>query len=235
MSIEISKQKRRGLLPFTAVCALCAAAIPLINMAVRSKTFLSQKGSPVDILLSGNSQMISMINVIAVVIISCMLYYAEFSGGMLTKLKALPTSETKLYFSKLAVVLMCVLFILLLEAAGYAACVKGYYKDYLPAAELIKVFLFSAVLLMPSCALMLAVSSFCENLWVSLGIGVILIFASTVLPHNSFAWSLFPFSLPFETTVAKETADIFKYIAAALTETALFTAAEALVFKIKHD
>lgn len=233
VAVELQKLKRTGLLPFTVVCALLGAAVPLINMAVRSEVFLSQSGSPVDILLTANSQMMSMLNVLAVVIISCILYHIEFSGGAILKLRTLPTSEIKIYLSKLAVLTICVVFVLLLETAGLAACVKGYFSDCLSAPELLKSFLFSAVLLLPSFALMLAVSSLCENLWVSLGIGVIFVFTAIVLPHSGFVWSLFPFSLPFETIVSKDLTAILKYAAAAAAETVVFLCAEASVIKIE--
>ena len=57
ISLECKKVKRTGFLPAFFVGSILAAAVPVINMAVRSEIYLNQSGSPIQILLGANWQM----------------------------------------------------------------------------------------------------------------------------------------------------------------------------------
>ena len=62
VSLECKKVKRTGFLPAFFGGGILAAAVPVINMAVRSEMYLNQQGSPIQILLGANWQMMAMLN-----------------------------------------------------------------------------------------------------------------------------------------------------------------------------
>ncbi len=63
VSLEWKKVKRTGFLPAFFGGGTLAAIVPIINMAVRPERYLNQQGSPVQILLDANWQMMAMLNV----------------------------------------------------------------------------------------------------------------------------------------------------------------------------
>ena len=67
ISLECKKVKRTGFLPAFFVGSILAAAVPVINMAVRSEMYLNQPDSPIQILLGANWQMMTMLNVLLVI------------------------------------------------------------------------------------------------------------------------------------------------------------------------
>ena len=54
VSLECKKVKRTGFLPAFFGGGMLAAAVPIVNMAVRSEMYLNQPGSPIQILLGAN-------------------------------------------------------------------------------------------------------------------------------------------------------------------------------------
>ena len=67
ISLEYKKIKRTGFLPVFLGGGILAAAVPVVNMAVRSEIYLTQQGTPIQVLLEANWQMMAMLNVLLVV------------------------------------------------------------------------------------------------------------------------------------------------------------------------
>ncbi len=63
-SLECRKVKRTGFVPAFIIGGLLAAAVPVINMAVRSEIYVGLDVSPIQILMDANWQMMSMLNVL---------------------------------------------------------------------------------------------------------------------------------------------------------------------------
>ena len=61
---------------------------------------------------------------------------------------------------------------------------------------------------LPFVVLMLLIASWYSNMWTPLGVGVLLVFAETILRSGSFALRLLPFSLPFQTLSALSGSEI---------------------------
>ena len=75
--LECKKVKRTGFLLAFFGGGILAAAVPIINMAVRSEMYLNQPDSPIQILLGANWQMMAMLNVLLAVAGTCLLYHTE--------------------------------------------------------------------------------------------------------------------------------------------------------------
>ena len=83
--------------------------------------------------------------------------------------------------------------------------------------------------------LMLVIASACKNMWVSLGIGVILVFTLSILPQENLVLSLLPFSSPYQAfaTVAEQN-QILLFLGICAVETAVLGIAELLYQKIRR-
>lgn len=94
LSLECKKAKRTGFIPAFLCGGILAAAVPIVNMAVRSEMYLGQQNSPMQILMGANWQMMAMLNILLVVAGSCLLYHTEFADNAMQKMKSLPIKES---------------------------------------------------------------------------------------------------------------------------------------------
>ena len=82
---------------------------------------------------------------------------------------------------------------------------------------------------------MLVIASACRNMWVSLGIGVILAFTLLIFPQDNAVLSLFPFSSPYQTLAAAEENDrVFLFLGVCAAEVLLFGALELIYQKLRR-
>ncbi|MFR4144864.1 MAG: hypothetical protein ACLT1K_13220 [[Clostridium] leptum] len=81
LSLEYKKAKRTGFIPAFLCGGILAAAVPIVNMAVRSEMYVGQQSSPMQILMGANWQMMAMLNILLVVAGSCLLYHTEFADN----------------------------------------------------------------------------------------------------------------------------------------------------------
>ena len=79
--LECKKVKRTGFLPVFFGGSILAAAVPVINMVVRSEMYLNLPENPIQILLGANWQMMAMLNVLLVVAGACLLYHTEYADN----------------------------------------------------------------------------------------------------------------------------------------------------------
>lgn len=231
--MECRKIKRTGFAAAFIAGGMLAAAFPVVNMAVRSEIFQTKQGSPVRILLDADWQVMAMLNVLLVVLGSCMLYHTEYADNAMQKMKSLPIRESSLFFGKVILTVVMGFFVLAMEAAAVAFCScrwfetgNGFY------AELSGTFGYAYLLMLPCIILSLLISEACRNMWVSLGIGVVCVFTATMLPSGSFILSLFPYAMPFR--LPADAVHINHFICAAAAETVIFALAEPVLIKVRR-
>lgn len=234
--LEWKKAKRTGFLSVFFGGGILAAAVPALNMAFRSEMYVTQKGTPVYILLSANWQLMAMLNVLLVVVGACLLYHTEFADHAMQKMKSLPMRESAVFAGKAMLIFFMSIFILMMEAAAVVFCSYHWFQigtgDW---GELWKSFGYALLLMLPCIVLSLLIAEFCRNMWVSLGIGVICVFTATMLPANSFIFSLFPFAMPFQMLAGTDITLITRYICAVLAEMAVLALAEILSIRIRRE
>lgn len=82
---------------------------------------------------------------------------------------------------------------------------------------------------------MLVIASACKNMWVSLGIGVILVFTLSILPQDNIVLSLFPFASPYQMlSAAVENSRTTLFLAVCGIETVVFGITEVLYLKVRR-
>lgn len=232
---EWKKIKRTGFLPTFLAGGMAAAAVPVLNMAVRSERYLGLGGAPVSILLDANWQMMAMLNLLLLVLGGCILYHAEYADNAIQRMCTLPLKESRLFLGKFALLGMMCIAVLAIEAAGIGFCACYWFGMTEGAGTaLLQCFGYSLVLSLPAGAAALLIASLCKNMWVSLGIGVICVFTATMLPTGNFGWALFPFALPFQTAVAASETAIRNFIIAAVAEGVALTAIEFVILKVRR-
>ncbi len=230
--LEWKKVKRTGLIPTFVVGGLLAAAVPVVNMAVRSEIYLGLENSPIQILMDANWQMMAMLNVLLLVTGACLLYHTEYADNAIQKMCMLPTKEQDLFFGKTVLVAVMGIAILIFEAIGIAFCsVHWFTLSGNFALELLKSFGYAFALMLPSALLSLLIASLCQNMWVSLGIGVICVFMATMLPADKFVLSIFPFALPFQIFAGATGNVIRNMLIASVIEIVIIAIAEVLLLK----
>lgn len=227
IALECKKAKRTGFWLLFFCGGLLAAAVPVINMAFRSKIYPGQQGTPVQILLDANWQMMAMLNILLAVAGACLLYYTEYADNAMQKLKSLPVKESSVFLGKVVLVMVMEAFVFAIEAGAVAFCSYHWFEMENAFWDgLCKSFGYSFLLMLPCIILSLMISEVCKNMWISLGIGVVCVFTATMLPTNNFILSLFPFAMPFQVFAIADTEQVMHFMYAALAECAIFILAD---------
>lgn len=235
IALECKKIRRTGFLPAFFGGGLLAALIPILNMAVRTDVYIGLPQQPLQILLDANGQMMSMLNILLIVAGACMLYHTEYADNALLKMRSLPIKESSLFFNKVLLLSGAVCTALLLETAALAYCCAHWFCQGAElCVELLKNLGFSLLLILPAVLLALCIASAFQNMWISLGIGIICVFTATMLPAKNFIVSLFPFALPFQFSEGMEADKRIHYMLAAGAEMLLLALAELIFLKTRR-
>lgn len=236
VSLECKKVKRTGFLPAFFGGGILSAAVPVINMAVRSEMYLNQPGGPIPILLGANWQTMAMLNVLLVVAGACLLYHTEYADNAMQKMKSLPIRESSIFLGKAVLTGFMCFFVLVAQAGAVTFCSYHWFEIGSGFfGELCKFFGYSLLLTLPCIILSLLISEACKNMWVCLGIGVVCVFTATVLPTTNFALSLFPFALPFQIFAGTDITRSTYYICGAAAELAVCGLAQLILVKVRRS
>ena len=228
ISLELKKIRRTGLLPGVLAGGVLAAAVPVLNIAARPDTFLAMDGTPLLILFSHNWSLLGMLNLFYLIIGACILYHIEYADGAMEKMKALSLSQGGMFAAKTLLLWGMSAVVVILELLSIGFCAWHWFSATDLVLPLLEELGFQLMLLLPACIFMMLISSLCRNMWVILGIGVILVFA--VIATNTvdnLAIKLLPFALPINSLVEVGT-DGWQYFAAAGAESVLFALAEGI-------
>lgn len=236
VSLECKKVKRTGFIPAFLGGGLLAAAVPVLNMAVRSENYLGLSDTPLQILLDANWQMMAMLNVLLIVVGACLMYHTEYADNAIQRMKTLPMKESRMFFGKFILVSAMCIVVLAIEAASLAFSSFHWFGSYNEFwIEFGKNFGYFFLLILPSVMLSLLISSACKNMWVSLGIGVVCVFTATMLPAKNFILSLFPFALPFQMFGGTVADRALQFVCAAVIEIIIIGIAELIFLKVRRS
>ena len=234
--LEAKKLKRTGYLPAFLGAGILSSAFPVINMLVRSDTFTNAPGDPFEILINANWQMMAMLNTLITICGACIMYHMEHAENGAQKMEALPVNPIRLFFSKFLITSGILATIILLEIAAITWCAFYWFPHFIfDFVTVIKGAGFQWLVFLPTVMLMLLISSICKNMWVSLGIGVILVFTLSILPQDNLVLSLLPFSSPYQILgKVEENRDTVLFCIVCVAQTVLFYVGEALYLKVKR-
>ena len=233
--LERRKIKRTGFMPAFWGGGILAAAVPVVDMALRSEMYVGRNDSPVNILLDANWQMMSMLNILLIVAGACIMYHTEYADNAIQRMCTLPTKESAMFFGKTAVLITGSILLLVIEAVSVFCCSLYWFE---PTAdlyiEIFKNFGFFFLLMLPVILLSLVIASMSRNMWISLGIGVVCVFVATMIPTRNFIPTLFPFAMPFQ-RLGNHAADAVRnYAIAGAVETALIALLEVIILKVRR-
>ena len=232
--IESKKLKRTGYLPAFFAGGFLASAFPVVYMMVKAEEMTSLSGNPIAILMAANWQMMAMLNVLISICGACMMYHTEYADNGIQKMSVLPIRQGNLFFGKFMIAALVLSAMVVIEIAVLAGCAKYWFSSYiLDLTEILKTAGFQIVVTLPTVMLMLVIASACRNMWVSLGIGVILVF--TLLPQDNAVLSLFPFASPYQMlSAAMENSRTVLFLAVCGIETVVFGIAEVIYLKVRR-
>ena len=234
--IECEKLKRTGY--FTAFLAggFLAAAFPVVYMMVKAEEMTSLSGNPMDILMAANWQMMAMLNILISICGACMMYHTEYADNGMQKMSVLPIRQENMFFGKFVIAALVLSAMAVIEMAVLSGCAKYWFQSYVfDLAEILKIAGFQIVVTLPTVMLILVIASACRNMWISLGIGVILVFTLSILPQDNAVLSLFPFASPYQIFSASvENSRAVLFLAACGIETVLFGIAEVVYLKVRR-
>ena len=238
MAIEFRKTKRTGFWPAFLAGGILAAAIPVVNLAVRSELYTGTYGEPLEILLKANWQMMAMLHIFLLILGACLLYHTEYADNAMQKMEMLPVSIFGMHIGKARLLTLAGMIALLLENASFAFCVYHWFEvpeDFW--LVLLKNAGFTAIVMFPVIFAVLAVSYICKNMWVSLGICVICTFVVSVVPQTmspDSAFVMFPFALPYQSFVLLSREQVNHFLCVAGIEAVILAAVQLVLLKIRR-
>lgn len=236
LGLEIKKLKRTGYFPAFLAGGMLASAFPLVNMLARSETFTALPGEPFSILMDANWQMTAMLNILISICGACMMYHTEYADNGAQKMDMLPVQAGKLFCMKFVIAALALGVMILLETGALAGCAAYWFPAYqFDMLNLLKGAGFQWLVTLPTVMLMLVIASACKNMWVSLGIGVILVFTLSIFPQDHLVLSLFPFSSPYQMFFqAAENNRLLLFSGACAAETVVFGLLELVYQKVRR-
>ncbi|MCR5194757.1 MAG: ABC transporter permease [Pseudobutyrivibrio sp.] len=235
IALEFKKEKRTGITLILFLTGILGALYVLLNFKIRGETLLNMPLDPMDILLTQLYGMIMILNMFALIVTTSIAYSMEFTGTAIKKMYVLPVKMWKIYLAKfLIIVTMLFVAILLQNVAlawiGSTKLPQGQFE----VGELVNYSVYTFITSLPVLSFMLMISSFFENIWVTLGIGV-----AGFLSGMAFATAgsnvklIHPFIVMFKPAIEMTAQTNVNTIIVALVETIVFLALGIIISEKK--
>lgn len=204
MRLEIKKIRRTGLIPALLAGGVFAAAIPVINLAVRTEMFTGRSGNPAMIVMDANWLTMAMANLCVIIIGACIVYHIEHVNNGIQKMDALPVSPAAIFLAKGVLIAIILAVVFAIETAALYFCMWKWLDGGMKTlGSLCKAMGYAYAYTMPSLVLMLLIACLLKNMWVSFGIGMIGMFAAQLFIHEK-SMAYFPFILSYSYAESRE-------------------------------
>ncbi len=226
-TLEVKKLRRTGYFPSLLGSALLSAAVPAVNMAARGETYLAQSGGAIEILLDANWQMMAMLNVLSTLCAACLMFHAEYAGNALDKLEVLPVRVFSVYLGKAVLAVFMLAVMTAVEFVSLHLCARHWFGESVDTARLLSLAGYALAAGIPTLLASLAVAAACRNMWVSLGIGLTLVFTLSVFPQDNAVIRLLPYATPYTTALEGQVSTVL--IACAAESAALLSLGSAIL------
>ena len=226
-ALEVKKLRRTGYFPALLGSALLSAAVPAVNMAARGETYLAQSGGAIEILLNANWQMMAMLNVLSTLCAACLMFHAEYAGNALDKLEVLPVRVFSVYLGKAVLAVFMLAVMTAVEFVSLHLCARHWFGESVDAVRLLSLAGYALAAGIPTLLASLAVAAACRNMWVSLGIGLTLVFTLSVFPQDNAVIRLLPYATPYTTALEGQVTAVL--IACAAESAALLSLGPAIL------
>ncbi len=234
--VELKKSKRTGVLEVLPIVGLLGALYSFANYIVRKDVLLNLPLPPMDVLLTQLYGMIMVLNMFGIIVATTLAYNMEFQGNAIKKMYMLPFKTSSIFKNKFYIWFVLLAFCIVVQNG--ALCIIG--NIFLPNGTfefltLVKYTGYCFVSSLPVLAFMLLVSSRCENIWITLGIGVAGFFSGMAMSlSNILLFLVNPFVLMMKPAVASTANIDINVLIYGLIETIVFFAFGWYLGKIKH-
>jgi hypothetical protein len=224
--LELRKEKRTGVFAFLIIVGILGALYAFVNFAIRGETLLELPLPPMDILLTQLYGMIIVLNMFGIIIASCVIFNIEFQNSAIKKMFTLPISVPGIYLCKFVILTFTLFIAVVIQNIALARIGLG----MLPTGSfemrtLIHFAWYSFITSMPVLSVMLLISSRIQNIWITLGGGVIGFLSGMTLAGMNITthFSLIhPFAVMFRPAIELSAKPDPIVIIFALSETVIF-------------
>ena len=236
LTVELKKCKRTGILVVLPLVGLLGALYAFVNFIVRKEVLLSPLVLPMDVLLTQLYGMVMVLNMFGIIVATTLTYNMEFQGNAIKKMYMLPFKTSSIFKNKFYILFVLLTFCIVLQNG--ALCIIG--NIFLPNGTfelltLVKYTGYCFVSSLPVLAFMLLVSSRCENIWFTLGIGVAGFFFFISMSLSDISLFLVnPFVLMMKPAVASTASIDTGILILGVFETIIFFMIGWYLCKIKH-
>ncbi len=228
-ALELKKLRRTGFAPMFLTGGLLAGAVPLADMAVRAETFTSLPGDSFPILMNANWGMMAQLTILLIVCGCCLVYHTEYADRGDLKMLTLPVNQAGLFCGKFGIMTLFTLAALALQSIALVCSGIYWFPGRAPAiTELLTGIGYELAMLLPTLALMLFTASLCQNMWISLGAGVILTFLGSMIHGEHFGLTMIPFAAPYRMLHATPPAEIRSSLIICALQTLIFLLMEMI-------
>lgn len=233
--LECKKLKRTAMLPALLFGGILSSAFPIVNLLVRADSFIHLSKAPLEILMDANWMLMAMLNSFLMILGACILYNIEFADNAIQLMDALPITPGKLFLNKFLLLAFSFVIVFAIEGTALYFCSwKWFSVTEGFVVKLLKVMAYSYLMSLPVLALMLSVASYCKNMWITLGIGVIGIFTVQML-SNVGTMKYFPFMMPYQPSIADTLGVDSTFCIVAAVETVVFLVLGIVLSKIRRN
>ncbi|MDY5620545.1 MAG: ABC transporter permease [Lachnospiraceae bacterium] len=234
--VELKKCKRSGVLELLPMIGILGALYALANFIIRKNTLLNLPLPPMVVLLTQLYGMIMVLNMFGIIVATTLTYNIEFRGNAIKKIYMLPFKTSSVFSSKFLILFVLLALCIVLQNSALA--IIG--NIYLPTgtfelSTLLKYTGYIFITSLPVLSFMLLISSRCENIWYSLGIGVAGFFSGMAMALSDTSIFLMnPFVLMMKPAVASNLNMDMNVIIIALIETVIFYVIGWAISKNRH-
>lgn len=233
--IECKKEKRTGIIEILWIVGLLGAGYAWLNFILRKETLLNLPLDPMDVLLTQLYGMLVLLNTFGIICSAAMSYALEFKGHAIKKMYLLPIDLSKIFWTKF--LLLAFSLTIAVGVEYIALALIG--STFLPAGtfdlvQLMRFALYSLITSLPVLSFMLLISSQFENLWITLGIGVLGFLSGMTFSTMNFSFfRFFPFVLMLDPALHKEALIEPSLFWISLIETGLFLGIGLVLSRIR--
>lgn len=234
--VELKKSKRTGVLEVLPIVGFLGALYSFASFIIRKDVLLNLPLPPMDVLLTQLYGMIMVLNMFGIILATTLAYNMEFQGNAIKKMYMLPFKTSSIFKNKFYILFVLLVFCIILQNG--ALCIIG--NIFLPSGTfelltLVKYTGYCFVSTLPVLAFMLLVSSRCENIWFTLGIGVAGFFSGMAMSLSDISLFLVnPFVLMMKPAVASTASIDTSVLIFGFAETIIFFVIGWYLGKIKH-
>lgn len=234
-ALEYKKIRRTGIIPGCLLGGGLAAAIPILELYVRSEQYVDNPQSPLMTIFQADWKMMSMLNMLLVINVACMMYHTEYTENAIQRITALPAREEGVFVGKSILLSLICAGILIIEMLALMFCAIHWFGGGNSAYDLFQNFGYCFCMLLPAAAISLLLASACRNMWITLGIDVVCVFLATMIPEKCFVLSIFPFALPFQILGGAQAGKTAGYLIAAAMEILVIFTAEMIFLRVRRS